>query len=78
MLNELYVDDLINSTTDITDALQLSEDMIHILSEAGMNLHRWATNSPTLHEAWKRANMEFPGNIQCTIKNSCNNMGRCE
>ncbi|GFQ93848.1 integrase_H2C2 domain-containing protein [Trichonephila clavata] len=46
LLNELYVDDLINSTSDTTEALQLSEDMIHILSEA-------ATSSTTSHEAWK-------------------------
>ncbi|GFQ82010.1 integrase_H2C2 domain-containing protein [Trichonephila clavata] len=59
MLNELYVDDLINSASDVTEALQLSEDMIHILSEVGMNLRRWATNSTTLHEAWKRAIIEF-------------------
>ncbi|GFQ86406.1 integrase_H2C2 domain-containing protein [Trichonephila clavata] len=37
VLNELYVDDLINSTSDITE-----------------DLRRWATNSSTLHEAWKR------------------------
>ncbi|GFR19592.1 integrase catalytic domain-containing protein [Trichonephila clavata] len=58
MLNELYVDDLINSTSDTTEALPLSEDMIHILSEAGMNLRRWATNSTALHEAWKRVNVD--------------------
>ncbi|GFY10020.1 integrase catalytic domain-containing protein [Trichonephila clavipes] len=58
MLNKLYVDDLINSTSDATFALQLSEEMIHILGEAGMNLRRWATNSTTLHEAWKRANID--------------------
>ncbi|GFR02385.1 DUF1758 domain-containing protein [Trichonephila clavata] len=59
MLNELFVDDLINNTFDVTEALQLSEDMIHILSEEGMNLRRWASNSTTLHEAWKRANIDF-------------------
>ncbi|GFQ90395.1 integrase catalytic domain-containing protein [Trichonephila clavata] len=58
MLNELYVDDLINSTSVTTEVLQLSEDMIHILSEAGMNLRRWATNSTALHEAWKRVNVD--------------------
>ncbi|GFS41805.1 uncharacterized protein TNIN_192211 [Trichonephila inaurata madagascariensis] len=50
MLNELYVDDLINSSSDTTEALQLSEERVHILGEAGMNLRRWATNSTTLHE----------------------------
>ncbi|GFU12380.1 DUF1758 domain-containing protein [Trichonephila clavipes] len=58
MLNELHVDDLINSTSDTTEALQLSEEMIHILGEAGMNFTRWATNSTTLHEAWKLANID--------------------
>ncbi|GFV37371.1 uncharacterized protein TNCV_1534431 [Trichonephila clavipes] len=33
--------------------------MVHILGEAGMNLRRWATNSTTLHEAWKRANIDY-------------------
>ncbi|GFY40079.1 legumain [Trichonephila inaurata madagascariensis] len=32
--------------------------MIHILGEAGMNLRRWAANSTTLYEAWKRANID--------------------
>ncbi|GFY52286.1 uncharacterized protein TNIN_489251 [Trichonephila inaurata madagascariensis] len=58
MLNELYVDDLINSTSNTTEALQLNEEMIHILGEAGMNLRRWTANSTTLHEAWKRANID--------------------
>ncbi|GFW58871.1 integrase catalytic domain-containing protein [Trichonephila clavipes] len=58
MLNELYVDDLINSTSDATEALQLSEKMIDILSEAGMNLRRWATNSTTLHKAWEHTNID--------------------
>ncbi|GBM58857.1 hypothetical protein AVEN_87150-1 [Araneus ventricosus] len=58
MLNELYVDDLINGTSDITEAIQLSSEMIYILSEASMNLRRWATNSPILNEAWKRANVD--------------------
>ncbi|GBN64165.1 hypothetical protein AVEN_215717-1 [Araneus ventricosus] len=57
MLNELYVDGLINGTSDITEAIQLSNEMISILSEASMNLRRWATNSPILNEAWKRANV---------------------
>ncbi|GFS60271.1 uncharacterized protein TNCV_2827491 [Trichonephila clavipes] len=47
MITELYVDDLINCTSDTTEALQLSEEMIHILGEAGMNLRRWAANSTT-------------------------------
>ncbi|GFY21855.1 legumain [Trichonephila clavipes] len=58
MLNELYVDDLINNTFDATEVLQLSEEMIHIPGEAGMNLRKWATNSITLHEAWKCANID--------------------
>ncbi|GFU94543.1 hypothetical protein TNCV_2645291 [Trichonephila clavipes] len=45
-------------TSDATEALQLSEEMIHMFGEAGMNLRRWATNSTTLHEAWKRANID--------------------
>ncbi|GFQ73777.1 DUF1758 domain-containing protein [Trichonephila clavata] len=58
MLNELYVYELINNTSDKTEALELSEDIIHILSEAEMNLRRWATNFTTLHEAWKRVNID--------------------
>ncbi|GFW80436.1 legumain [Trichonephila clavipes] len=55
MLNELYVDGLINSTSDTTEALQLSKEMIHILSEAGMNLRKWATNSTTQFEKLKNS-----------------------
>ncbi|GFY38820.1 hypothetical protein TNIN_64771 [Trichonephila inaurata madagascariensis] len=58
MLNKLYVDDLINSTSDTTEALELSEEMIHILGEVGMNLRTWATNSTTLHETLKHANID--------------------
>ncbi|GBO12298.1 hypothetical protein AVEN_163735-1 [Araneus ventricosus] len=58
MLNELYVDDLINGTSDITEDIQLSNEMIYILSEASVNLRRWATHSPILNEAWKRANVD--------------------
>ncbi|GFS44739.1 legumain [Trichonephila inaurata madagascariensis] len=58
MLNELY-DNLINSTSNTMEALQLSEEMIHILGEKGMNLRRWATISTTLHKAWKRANINY-------------------
>ncbi|GFU59504.1 DUF1758 domain-containing protein [Trichonephila clavipes] len=52
------VNDLINNTSDETEAVQLSEKRNHILSEAVMNLRRWATNSNTLHEAWKRVNID--------------------
>ncbi|GFT44831.1 integrase catalytic domain-containing protein [Trichonephila clavipes] len=58
MLNEFYVDDVINSTSDTTETLQLSEEIIHLFNEAGMNLRRWATNSITLHDAWKRASID--------------------
>ncbi|GBM30188.1 hypothetical protein AVEN_134226-1 [Araneus ventricosus] len=58
MLKELYVEDLINGTSDITEAIQLSNEMIYLHSEASMNLRRWETNSPILNEAWKRANVD--------------------
>ncbi|GFS87448.1 hypothetical protein TNCV_207651 [Trichonephila clavipes] len=82
MLNELYVDDLINSTSDTAEALQLSAEMIHILGEAGMNLRRWATNSTTLHEAWKRANIDYrktreESGVQLKILGTMY-MGQCE
>ncbi|GFU35577.1 uncharacterized protein TNCV_1042231 [Trichonephila clavipes] len=50
----LYVDDPINSTSDATEALQLSEEMIHILSEARMNLRRFHCVTRGL----KRANID--------------------
>ncbi|XP_055936872.1 uncharacterized protein LOC129966472 [Argiope bruennichi] len=31
--------------------------MIYVLSQASMNIRRWATNSPILNEAWKQANV---------------------
>ncbi|GBN37741.1 hypothetical protein AVEN_155459-1 [Araneus ventricosus] len=58
LLKELYVDDLTNGTSDNTEAIKLSTEMIYILSEASMNLRRWATNSPNLNEIWKSANVD--------------------
>ncbi|PRD20283.1 UNVERIFIED_CONTAM: Lgmn [Trichonephila clavipes] len=80
MLNELYVDDLINSSSGTTEALQLSEEMIPILGVAGINCRRWATNSTTLHEAWKqRANIDCRKTLEesgVPLKDTWNNMGQ--
>ncbi|XP_054709039.1 uncharacterized protein LOC129218740 [Uloborus diversus] len=59
MLRNLYVDDLINGSSDPEDALKLSKDMIFILSQASMNLRRWVSNSSILNEAWKNDHIDF-------------------
>ncbi|GFX86416.1 legumain [Trichonephila clavipes] len=51
MLNELYVDDLINSTSDATEALQLSEEMIHVL----------VINHPNGNDVYKDVPKDYTG-----------------
>ncbi|GFR22571.1 integrase_H2C2 domain-containing protein [Trichonephila clavata] len=59
MLIELYVDDLINSTFDITEALQLIEDMIHKLSEGwGVNFVRMGYKFYYFTRGYESANMD--------------------
>ncbi|XP_055928135.1 uncharacterized protein LOC129959341 [Argiope bruennichi] len=58
MLSYLYVDDLAAGTSSASEAIKLSKEMIYILSQASMNLRRWATNSSILNEAWKQANVD--------------------
>ncbi|XP_055941638.1 uncharacterized protein LOC129971686 [Argiope bruennichi] len=58
MLSYLYVDDLAAGTSSVSETIKLSKEMIYILSQASMNLRRWATNSPILKEAWKQANVD--------------------
>nr|XP_042913479.1 uncharacterized protein LOC122273488 [Parasteatoda tepidariorum] len=59
MLHELYVDDMIDGTSDVQGAFRLSKEMIFILGQASMNLRRWTTNSPILGDAWKQPFIDF-------------------
>lgn len=42
---DTYVDDNISGSHDVPTALRLQDDMIKILSSAGFNLKKWASNS---------------------------------
>ncbi|XP_064472440.1 uncharacterized protein LOC135386465 [Ornithodoros turicata] len=44
-----YVDDLIVGATSDDDAFRLYQDAVSILAEAGMELRKWASNSPTMN-----------------------------
>ena len=44
----LYVDDLITGTTTVEQGMELYENAKHIMKEAGLNLHKWNSNSKSL------------------------------
>ncbi|XP_055928218.1 uncharacterized protein LOC129959420 [Argiope bruennichi] len=58
MLRYLYVDDVAAGTSSVSEAIKLSKGRIYILSQARMNLRRWAMNSPILNETWEQVNVD--------------------
>ncbi|GFR33022.1 integrase catalytic domain-containing protein [Trichonephila clavata] len=53
-LNEnIYVDDIIGSQLLVNQALAITLEAIKIFEDAGIPLHKWQTNSKSLHKAWQ-------------------------
>lgn len=44
--DSMYVDDLLDSTETVQSAQQLQRQLTDMLSMAGFNLHKWASNEP--------------------------------
>ena len=65
----LYVDDLISSSCDVEEAYSVTTGAKNILSAAGMNLCKWATNSPELKSKWAENGFE-----QATEPVTCGNV----
>ena len=58
--NSTYVDDLISGSSNVQGAFELSMNAKEIMSAAGMNLCKWATNSAELEHKWQEAGFDFP------------------
>ncbi|KAL7881123.1 hypothetical protein SRHO_G00033770 [Serrasalmus rhombeus] len=67
--SSLYVDDFISSSSEATEAYTVTKTAKNIMSEAGMELCKWMTNSSELKEKWQEVSMdcaaqqEPPGSI---------------
>ncbi|XP_062542374.1 uncharacterized protein LOC134210340 [Armigeres subalbatus] len=48
ILYEFYVDDMLKSVDSLEEAVQLSQDLIEVLSTAGLTLRKWSSNSREL------------------------------
>lgn len=59
--DSLYVDDFISSSLDVQEAVHVTTAAKDILSQAGMNLCKWVTNSPDLRAMWKENGVECIG-----------------
>ena len=46
--DSLYVDDLVSGTNTVTEAIEFYRDARKVMSEAGMNLRKWKSNSQEL------------------------------
>ncbi|GFY48814.1 integrase catalytic domain-containing protein [Trichonephila inaurata madagascariensis] len=53
-LNEnIYVDDIIGSQPIVNQALTITLEATKIFEDASISLHKWQTNSKSLHKAWQ-------------------------
>jgi len=47
---DMYVDNLVTGSNNISEARKLQEEIIHILGKGGFALHKWCANHPALLE----------------------------
>ena len=48
IMRDFYVDDLLTGSTSIEEARRLKENIINLLSHAGFELRKWASNEPNV------------------------------
>lgn len=58
VLRDMYVDDLVSSVEDVTQARQLFQDLIWLFNSGGFQLVKWSTNSKDLLK-------NIPSDLQC-------------
>lgn len=56
--SSLYVDDFISSASEVTEDYAVTTTAKNIMSEAGMELCKWMTNSLELKEKWLESLMD--------------------
>ena len=63
----LYVDDLITGSDSVASAFQIYTRAKQIMSEGGLNLRKWTTNSPDLLKRIRQAEEAHAGNNGSTL-----------
>ena len=48
--DDIYVDDLVSGANTVEEAKQLKEDAKEIFKDAGFQLHKWHSNTPTIED----------------------------
>jgi hypothetical protein len=64
---DMYVDDLVTGSDNISNSRKLQEEMIHILEKGGFALHKWCANHADLLEVIPELLLE--SEIFCNFKN---------
>uniref|UniRef100_A0A8D9ARL7 Integrase catalytic domain-containing protein n=1 Tax=Cacopsylla melanoneura TaxID=428564 RepID=A0A8D9ARL7_9HEMI len=60
ILNETYIDDILSGADDLSQALQLKEELITLLSRGSFELRKWASNSQELLKTVPHEHCEVP------------------
>ena len=66
--NDTYVDDILSGHNKLHEAAKIQQQLIKIMSSAGMKLRKWVSNSKLLIEDIPQKDRELPTDSQFTIK----------
>jgi hypothetical protein len=72
---DFYMDDLLTGTNSINDAVKLRKEIVNILSSAGFNLRKWASNSPLVLEGLSQCECEMSQKIDLEDDTSLKTLG---
>ena len=67
MKKGLYVDDFITGTDNVASAFQIYSRAKQIMSEGGMNLRKWNSNSPELLQQIRQVEMSHDDGPSCNL-----------
>ncbi|KAF8763167.1 hypothetical protein HNY73_021374 [Argiope bruennichi] len=56
---DFYIYDIRSGTEDLSSAIELQDQLIHLLKSAGMELHKWSSNNPVLLQKVSTADREY-------------------
>ncbi|KAF8790426.1 hypothetical protein HNY73_005448 [Argiope bruennichi] len=56
---DFYVDDILSGTEDLSFAIELQDQLIHLLKSSGMELHKWSSNNPVLLQKVPTSDREY-------------------
>ena len=64
---DMYVDDLVTGSNNLSEARRLQEEIIHVLGKGGFALHKWCASHPDLLEGIPEQLRE--SEVSCNLKN---------